>query len=305
MIRCDRVIVERAGQMVIDRLTFSIGAGETLAVIGRSGAGKTSLLEAVATAIPVHGGDIEVACFSVRREPDAVRSRIGYVPAHLTEWPAVRSDEFLSLFARAAGLSGNRLAGAVDRALDLAGLHGKGDTPIDRLPTGQAKLLLIGRALLHAPEVLVLDDPFGDLDPLQRRSIERLIGDMQLAGRTVIAAVDDADVPDCFTGLAVLAEGRLVQHGPSTFTAFSAGRRWRYRVRCRGQAVAAAALAGRLTTSLEACDADTLDCMLEGDLGSSRTPIAELIDTLVRTGIVVDSAYLHPHWTIQLLEPSA
>ena len=304
MIRCDRVIVERTGQMVIDRLSFSIGAGETLAVIGRSGSGKTSLLEAVATAIPVHGGDIEVAGCSVRREPDAVRARMGYVPAHLTAWPAVRCDEFLSLFARSAGLNGRGLAAAVDRALDLAGLHGRGDAPIDRLPDGQAKLLLIGRALLHSPEVLVLDDPFGDLDPLQRRSIERLIGDMQLGGRTVIAAIDDAHVSDCFTQVAVLAEGRLVHHGPAAFTAFSAGRRWRYRIRCRGQAEAAAALAGRLTASVEACDADTLDCMLAGDQGSSRPPIAALIDTLVQAGIVVDSAGLHPHWTIQLLEPS-
>lgn len=303
MIRCDRVIVERAGQMVIDRLAISVAAGDTLAVIGRSGAGKTSLLEAIATAIPVHGGDIEVAGVSVRREPDAVRARIGYVPAHLTAWPAVRADAFLTLFARAAGLSGRELTGAVERSLDLAGLQGRSDTPIDRLPDGQAKLLLIGRALLHAPDVLVLDDPFGNLDPLQRQTIERLIGDMRLGGRTVVAAIDDAHVPDCFTRLAVLEEGRLAHHGPADLTAFSSGRRWRYRIRCRGQAEAAAAVAGRLTTPLEPCDADTLDCTLADDQDSTPPSLSALINALVRAGIVVDSAGMHPHWTMQLLAP--
>jgi ABC-2 type transport system ATP-binding protein len=298
MIRCDRVIVERSGQMVIDRLSLEIGAGETLAVIGRSGAGKTTLLEAVATAIPVRGGDILVAGHSARRDPNAVRARIGYVPSHLSAWPAVRADEFLTLFARSAGLGGRGLTEAVDRALALAGLSGRGDTLIDRLPDGQAKLLLIGRALLHTPDVLILDDPFGNLDPRQRQAIERLIGDMQIGGRTVVAAIDDGRVLDCFTHLAVLSEGRLVGQGPATFAAFASGRAWRYRLHCNGQAEAAASVVGRLADHAEACDADTLDCTLEW----SRTPIAQIIEAIVRAGISVEEAGLHPHWTAQLLE---
>ena len=310
MIRCDRVIVERSGQMVIDRLSLSIGAGETLAVIGRSGAGKTALLEAIATAIPVRGGDIAIAGHSIRRDPDAVRSCIGYVPSHLVAWPAVRADEFLSLFARSAGLSGRTFTEAVDRALDLADLKGRGATPIDRLPDGQAKLLLIGRALVHAPDVLILDDPFGSLDPRQRQSIERLIGDLQLGGRTVVAAIDDARVPDCFTHLAVLSEGRLLLDGPTTFAAFSAGRAWRYRLHCPGQAEAATALivqsAGQLAHRVEALDATIVDCTLElppaATTGSGPETLSEVVATLVRAGIAVEAASLHPHWTEQLVE---
>jgi len=309
MIRCDRVIVERSGQMVIDRLSLSIGAGETCAIIGRGGAGKSTLVEALATAIPVRGGDVVVAGHSVRREPDAVRARIGYVPSHLSAWPAVRADEFLSLFARSAGLSGRNLTAAVDRALALAALSGRGDTLIDRLPDGQAKLLLIGRALLHAPDVLILDDPFGNLDPRQRQAIERLIGDMQIGGRTVIATIDDARVPDCFTHLAVLKEGRFAHHGPATFAAFAGGRAWRYRLQCPGQAEAAAAAVGRLGHRVEALDATILDCVLEfpptNPTGSPPATLSAIVAALVRTGITVEAASLHPHWTEQLVEPLA
>jgi len=301
MIRCDRVIVERSGRMVIDRASLQAGPGETLAIIGRSGAGKSSLLAAVATAIPLRGGDILVGGHSLRRDPDAGRLRLGYAPAHLPSWPSIRADEFLMLFARSAGLAGGPLQEAVRLALSLADLAGRGATLIDRLPDGQAKLLLLGRALLHGPDVLLLDDPFGGLDPNQRRTVERVIGDRQIGGRTVIAAIDDARVPDCFTHLAVLSEGRLTEQGPATFTAFSRGRAWTYRLQCHGQAEAAASVAGRLADHAEACDANCLDCTLTCGQDSSRPPIAAIIEAVVRAGITVEEASLHPHWTAQLL----
>jgi ABC-2 type transport system ATP-binding protein len=305
MIRCDRVIVERSGQMVIDRLSLAVAPGDTLAIIGRAGAGKSTLVEALATAIPIRGGDIVLADHSVRRDPDAVRARLGYVPSQLAAWPGVRADEFLALFGSSAGLTGQGLQAAVHRALDLADLKGRGGTPIDRLPAGQSKLLLIGRALVHAPDVLVLDDPFGGLDPRQRQSVERLIGDLQIGGRTVVAAIDDARVPDCFTHVAMLSEGRLVEQGPATFAAFAGGRAWRYRLHCIGQAEAAASVVGQMTKQREVCDANTLDCTLICGKESSRPPIAEIIEAIVRAGIAVEEVGLHPHWTEQLLEQPA
>lgn len=312
MIRFDRVIVERRGQMVIDRLSLEVPPSATLAVIGRDGAGKSTLLEALATAMPIQGGDILLAGHSVRRDPDAVRARLGYAPAQLAKWPALRADEFLALFGGAAGLTGQGLQAAVNRALDLAGLKGREAALIDGLSAGQAKLLLIGRALLHAPDLLVLDDPFNGLDPRQRRSVERLIGDLQIGGRTVVATIDDARVPDCFTHLAVLAEGRLLHDGPATFAAFSAGRAWRYRLHCPGQAETAVALIGRLVGRLadhvEAVDATILDCTLEfapaAMIDSPQRALSEIVAALLRAGIAVEEAGLHPQWTEQLVEPT-
>jgi len=227
------------------------------------------------------------------------------VPSQLAAWPGVRADEFLALFGSSAGLTGHGLQAAVNRALDLADLKGRGGTPIDGLPAGQSKLLMIGRALVHAPDLLVLDDPFGGLDPRQRQSVERLIGDLQIGGRTVVAAIDDARVPDCFTHVAMLSDGRLVEQGPATFAAFAGGRAWRYRLHCIGQAEAAASVVGQMTKQREVCDANTLDCTLICGKESSRPPIAEIIEAIVRAGISVEEVGLHPHWTEQLLEQPA
>jgi ABC-2 type transport system ATP-binding protein len=299
MIRCDRVIVERAGQMVVDRLSLEISSGTALAVIGRSGAGKTALVAALATAEPVRGGDVQVCGLSVRRESDAVRRRIGYAPAQLVAWPAVRADDFLALFATASGLRGPRLEAAVALALEAAGLAGRGGVALDAVDAGRAKRLLIARALLHSPDVLLLDDPFSGLDPDGQRWLARLIDDLRLAGRTVVAAIDDACVPDCFTDLAVLEDGRLVAHGPADMAAFSADRAWRWRVVFAGPAEPAAARLERLADRVEAVDGRTLDCVLRPD---GQRP-EDIVAALVHDGFAVTAAGLHPCWTAQLIDP--
>jgi hypothetical protein len=100
----------------------------------------------------------------------------------------------------------------------------------------------------------------------------------------------------------VLEEGRLLQHGAATFAAFSSGRSWRYRLRCPGQAEAAAALVARLTEHASAFDANTLDCTPTVSTGSSRPPIAAVTDALLRAGIAVEATGLHPDWPEQLVE---
>jgi ABC-type multidrug transport system ATPase subunit len=298
MLQCDQAIVERSGQVVVDRLSLAVAAGETLAVIGRTGAGKSSLLAAIATAIPLRGGDILAAGRSVRREPDAARRRIGYVPALPPTCPAVRAGEFLGLFAAAAGLTGREGRAAVERGLTTAGLTGRGDERLDRLPEGLQKLLLVARAVLHAPDVLLLDDPFSGLDPVERRSVERLVDDLRLAGRTVVAAIDDARVPECFTTVAVLHEARLRHHGPADPASLVAGRPWRCRIHCPRRAEAAAAVAAPLAERVEVVDAHVIDCLLV----DAATRLGDVVARLVRDGISVNSASLHPSWTEQLVD---
>ena len=93
MLRFARATVEQAGQVVVERVSLEVEAGQALALIGRDGSGTTDLLEAAATAVRLHAGDIEVAGISIRRKPDEVRRRIGYVPAEAPEWPGVRAGD--------------------------------------------------------------------------------------------------------------------------------------------------------------------------------------------------------------------
>lgn len=296
MIRCERATVERGGLVVCESVSLTVAPGHATALVGASGAGKSSLLAAAATALPLHAGDILIDGRSVRREADAVRRTIGYVPSGMPPWPGLRVDEFLELFADAAGLRGATIDTAVERALALAGLERRGHVQVDDLAAGEAKRLLVARAVIHEPPVLLLDDPFAGLDPAGCRDVERLVADAHLLGRTVLAAVEDADVPFCFTHVAVLAEGRLVAAGPADPAAF-AGRTWTRRIACPGCAAEAVRAIGPLVAEAVAIDDDALTCRHD----PARGPFAEVIAALVKAGIAVEAAVFDPPWPAQLI----
>jgi len=307
MLRFDHVRVARAGLIVVDDWSCEVPAGQTLAIIGRTGAGKTSLLEAAAGDVPLLSGDIQIArggragvggigC-SIRREAAAFRRLLGVVPDRLPAWPGLHAAGLLELSATAAGLTGPAVASAVARALAVAGLVDRATTPLDSLPPGQAKRLLFGRALLHDPPVLLLDDPCGGLDPHERDDMVRRIAAARAAGTTVVATLDDAVVPACFSHVAVMAEGRLVAAGPADPAGFGIGRHWRVRLECPGHAAAAAALLDGVAADVRAVG-DAVECRLE----LAGTPVSQLVRALVAAGIPVEAAGLHPPWTCQLLD---
>lgn len=297
MIRCERATVERSGRVVVESLSLAVAPGEALAVVGRTGSGKSSLLAAVATVLPLHAGAILVDGHAVGREAEQVRRRVGYVPDRLPEWPGLRAGEFLEVFAAAAGLQGEGLRMAVDRALAMAGLDRERSALLDDLPAGHRKRILVARALLHDPQVLLLDDPFGGLDAFERRDVARLIADAHLIDRTVLAAIDDADVPACFTHLAVLAEGRLIASGQANPAAFAAGRTWRYAVVCRGAAPRAAAVIRGL---LGACDCEESD-RVAFQIDPARASLGEVVAALVQAGVGVESVGFEPPWPAQVM----
>lgn len=298
MIRFDRASVEQAGQLVVEAVSLHVRGGEAWGVIGPSGAGKSLLVAAAATAVPLHAGEILVQGHSVRREAEAVRRVAGYVPDRPPDWPGLRAAEFLELFAVAAGRRGRELEQAVAKGLELAAVSGRGGDDIDTLDAGHAKRLLVARALLHDPQVLLLDDPFGGLDPAGRAAVERLVGDTQLMGRTVLAAIDDARVPDCFTHLAVLREGRLIAAGRNDPATFAEGRRWRYQLRCPGRAEAAAVALRSLAADVQVADPDTVVTTIDPSCVSP----AELVAAVVRAGLPVEAAGYEPPWQAQLAE---
>jgi ABC-type multidrug transport system ATPase subunit len=152
---------------------------------------------------------------------------------------------------------------------------------------------------MHDPQVLLLDDPFGGLDPLERHDCERLVGDAHLMGRTVLSAVDDARVSACFTHLAVMVEGRLAASGPADPVAFDRAGGWTYAINCPAAAEAAARAVVSLVIDTRVVDADTLHCRFR----PRQAAPAALVGAIVAAGLPVAAAGFDPPWAAQLLEP--
>lgn len=298
MLRVSRAVVRTGDLATLVDVSLEAAPSESWALVGASGCGKGTLVAAVAGAAELSGGEIVVAGRSVRREPAAARAACGYAPAALEAWPAVRAADFLDLFAAAAGIAPERLPEARLRALELAGL--RGDERLDRIPEGAAKRLLIGRAVLHDPALVALDDPFRGLDPHERFLVERLLAAAVEAGATVIAAIDDGCVPTCFTHLALLDRGRIVARGRRDPALIAPGRSWWWRVTVpAGEGRAARECLADRVPEAHLVDADIVMCLIDPAL----TPPEALVAALVRAGIGVDSCHYHPPWTAQLVPP--
>ncbi len=295
MLRFANVHVRTGGPSRLADVSLEARAGEAWAVIGPAGCGKGMLVAAAAGAVAIDEGDIEVAGWSMRRDPAAARGSCGYAPSDLGIRPALEAGDFIDVFAVAAGLVGDALVRARRRALDLAGVGGS--VRLDRLSGGAMKRLLLGRAVIHDPAVLALDDPFRALDPHERHVCERLIETAILVDRTVIAAIDDCLVPSCFTHVALLDGGRLVATGPNHPAAFAPGATWTWRATVPKGAAEARERLADLVPEAHVIDDHTVECRIDPAL----TPPAALVTALVRAGHGVESAGFHPAWTVQLV----
>jgi heme ABC exporter ATP-binding subunit CcmA len=177
-------VVQRFGRHVaLGPLDLELAAGERLAVLGGNGAGKTTLLRMLATAARPASGFLELLGLDAIRQRERLRARIGYLGHQVGLYPALTALENLEFFAVLHGVGRS----AAEEALALVRLASLAGTRAERLSRGQSQRLALARAVLHRPEVLVLDEPDASLDAEGRGLLRELC-----EGRTVVMATHDA-----------------------------------------------------------------------------------------------------------------
>jgi heme exporter protein A len=168
-------LVRRYGERpALDGISFELAAGSTLVVFGPNGAGKSTLLRVLATLLRPHGGAASVLGHDVRREGWAVRGRIGFLGHDPLLYGDLTATENLEYHARLHGLgdAGERIA----ELLATAGLERRAGDRVHTYSRGMVQRLAVCRAVLHEPEVLLLDEPRANLDPAAGERLEPLIG---------------------------------------------------------------------------------------------------------------------------------
>ena len=177
-------------------VSLQVPAGSTLAVLGRNGAGKSTLLRILATLLRPHAGEVLVFGEALPRRGFAVRGRLGLLAHDPLLYRDLSARENLSYHARlhAVGL------GRVEELLHAVGMSGRADEPVRLLSRGLVQRLAVCRAVLHAPSLLLLDEPLANLDPAATELVGPLIG--REAGATRVLTSHDPQ--------AALAEADLV-----------------------------------------------------------------------------------------------
>jgi ABC-2 type transport system ATP-binding protein len=208
-------LVQRFGATEAVRgISFHIAAGSVLGFIGANGAGKTTTMRVLATLDEPTAGRVRVAGFDAAAQPNEVRRRIGWMPDSYGAYPHVTAWEYLDFYARAHGLQGAARRRRLKEIMAFADLEEIAEKEMSVLSKGMAQRLCLGRALLHDPEVLILDEPAAGLDPRARIEFKRLVRLLAESGKSLfISSHILSELEEMCDALLLIDNGRVLHHG--------------------------------------------------------------------------------------------
>jgi ABC-2 type transport system ATP-binding protein len=198
----------------VDDVSFQVHAGEVFGYIGPNGAGKTTSMRILATLDLPTSGDAFVDGFSVTDDPDRVRRRMGFMPDYFNGYANVNVEEYLDFFARAYRFRGDERRRVVGRIMEFTGLDVLAEKPTDALSKGMKQRLCLGRALIHDPPVLVLDEPAAGLDPRARIELRVMIRKLANEGKAVLISSHIlTELAEMCDTVGIIERGRLLAVG--------------------------------------------------------------------------------------------
>lgn len=208
-VELDRLTRRFGERTVLRDVSLSLPAGATLAVLGRNGAGKSTLLRILATLLRPHAGRVRLLGEELPRRAWAVRGRVGLLGHEPLLYRDLTGRENLVYHARLHRADVGRVA----EVLDAVGMEGRADDPVRLLSRGMVQRLAVARAVLHAPALLLLDEPNSNLDPAASELVEPLIGRASGVTRVLTSHDPQAALAQADLVLALDA-GRAVFVGP-------------------------------------------------------------------------------------------
>lgn len=201
-------------RVALEAASFDVEPGEVVGLLGPNGAGKSTTMKILTTCLYPTRGNATVGGKSVRNEPLAVRRLIGYLPEVLPLYPEMRAGAYLDFVGRARGLRGARLRQRRAWVEDHCGLAGMERHLIRELSKGYQQRLGLAQALIHDPQVVILDEPTSSLDPHQILAVRRLVRDLAAAGKTVLLSTHILQEVEAIADrLVVINQGRIVGSG--------------------------------------------------------------------------------------------
>jgi ABC-2 type transport system ATP-binding protein len=184
MIEVSNLTKRYAGRTAVSDISFSVARGEIVGLLGPNGAGKSTTMRVLSCFMPATSGTVRVAGFDVFHQSDEVRRRIGFMPENNPLYPEMRVREYLKFRARLKGLGWKKSRQRVDTVTEQCGLTDVRRRIIGQLSKGYRQRVGLADALVHEPELIILDEPTIGLDPNQIRSVRQLI--KSLAGKHTV-----------------------------------------------------------------------------------------------------------------------
>ncbi len=197
-------------KLAVDDLTFSVAPGEVLGFLGANGAGKSTTMRMIAGFISPSSGEVSVCGHDIEKAPVAAKSCMGYLPEGAPSYGEMTVSEFLDFVADVRRLTGERRRQRRAVVVDRLGLAPVIDQVIETLSKGFRRRVGLAQALIHDPQVLILDEPTDGLDPNQKHEVRRLINELSKDKLVIVSTHILEEVHEVCTRAIIIAEGRIV-----------------------------------------------------------------------------------------------
>ena len=279
------------GTLAVAGVDLDIETGEIFGLVGPNGAGKTTMLRMLATLLEPTDGDAEIGGASVRRNPQEVRRVLGYMPDAFGVYDDMRVWEYLDFFGRCYGLKASQRRRIIGDLLELVDLGPRRDAYVQSLSRGMQQRLCLAHALVHDPQVLLLDEPASGLDPRARVELRELLRELRSLGKTILISSHILpELEELCTSVAIIDRGRVLDSGRIT----DIGQRLRLgevlRVRVIGDEAASASAREWFAGQPDVASADLVEGgEIEIGFRGNDEAAAGLLARAVATGLVISS----------------
>ena len=213
MINVEHLTKTFGPKVAVNDISFDVQRGEVLGFLGPNGAGKSTTMRMVTGFIPPTSGRISVGGFDVATDPIAAKRLIGYLPENAPGYADMTVQGFLNFAAELRGLNGDARKRAVGRAVELCFLENVLHQTIDTLSKGYKHRTCLAQALIHDPEVLIMDEPTDGLDPNQKHEVRNLIRELGRNKAIVFSTHILEEVDAACTRAIIIDRGRIVANG--------------------------------------------------------------------------------------------
>jgi len=213
MIRIENLVKTFGAKRAVDGVSFTVARGEVVGFLGPNGSGKSTTMRMITGFYPPSSGRVTVGGHDVAESPLDTKRLIGYLPESAPAYPDMTVEGFLRFAAEMRGLRGEAQKKAIARVVELCFLASVLRQSIDTLSKGYKHRTCLAQALIHDPEVLVLDEPTDGLDPNQKHEVRNLIRDLGRSKAVIFSTHILEEVDAACTRAIIIDRGRIVAQG--------------------------------------------------------------------------------------------
>lgn len=243
MIVVEDLVKAYGSRVAVDRVSFEVQAGEILGFLGPNGAGKTTTMRVLTCFLPATSGSAKIAGFDIFEDSLEVRKHIGYLPENVPLYTDMTVEGYLGYMGKLRNVPKLTLAQRIGDVMDACGLTPRRSDLIGKLSRGYRQRTGLAQALIHDPEVLILDEPTASLDPVQIREVREYVKSLKGNHTIVLSTHILPEVELVCDRVLMINRGRIVADDtPENLRSYASSGKQRLAVGVRGEAAKAAAM---------------------------------------------------------------